>query len=276
MVTDSGSPPTKPTAAALSLAGPGLASGKKRTATPLNQASASDYLLQALGSKDLAQKRELAELGLERHEETEDDDDELKALLIRQIYLSALDAGAHEEAYDLALCMVDLGELGDIARQDAARAALALGRLDDALEHIRIAARVCPDSRRSFHYGHLGALLRFSGRLDQSVEAFAQATAYASEDVALYQAQRALADAERGRNTVNLAQLRAQLEAELPQKGYGQWILGELCCLLGDYSAATKYLTRFLERLEEAPRAKCLSLRGEIAHARNLLKKTTA
>src|SRR5690606_36352588 len=104
-------------------------SGKKRTATPLNQASASDYLLQALGSKDLAQKRELAELGLERHEETEDDDDELKALLIRQIYLSALDAGAHEEAYDLALCMVDLGELGDIARQDAARAALALGRL---------------------------------------------------------------------------------------------------------------------------------------------------
>lgn len=275
-MTDSGSLPPKPAAASLSLAGPGLASAKKRTALPLDRPGASDYLLQALHCKDFARKRELAEKGLECHEETEDDDDELKALLLRQVYLSALDAGAHDEAYDLALCMVDLAELGDIARQDAARAALALGRLDDALEHIRIAARVCPDNRRSFHYGHLGALLRFSGQLDQSVEAFTQATVYAGEDVTLYQAQRALAEAERSGNVANLAQLRAQLEAELPQKGYGQWILGELCCLLGDYSAATQYLRRFLERLEEAPRAKCLSLRGEIAHARNLLKKTSA
>lgn len=276
MVTDSGSVPPKAKSLSLAAGGPGIASGKKRRPPRANQPSATDYLLRALGTKDLHAKRELAEKGLEAYCAQHDDDAELKALLLRQLYQCALDAEDHDEAYDLALCMVDLEELGDIARQDAARAALGLERVEEAIEHVRIAAKVCPPSRRSFHLGHLGALLRFSGHLEQSVEAFSQASQCGGSDSSLYQAQQALAEAQRGQEIPHLRQLRAALEGVTPQKGYAQWILGELCYLLGDYSSATRYLNRFLERIEDAPRAKCLSLKGEIAHARMLLKKTTA
>ncbi len=276
IVTDSGPLPPKSKTLSLAESGPGLASGRRRSEEEPPGPGASDLLLAALGATRLSEKRELAERGLETLENDEEGDDELEALLLRQLYLCAMEAEDHEEAYDLALCMVDLGELGDIARQDAARAALGLGRVEDALEHIRVAAKVCPDSRRPFHFGHLGALLRFSGHLDQSVEAFSQATRYGGSDAPLYQAQLALAQAEGGGEVPDLKQLRAALENQRPQKGYSQWILGELCFLLGDFEAAARYLERFLERVEDTPRAKNLSLKGEIAHARMLLKKTTA
>lgn len=276
IVTDSGSVPPKSKSLSLAARGPGVASGKKRPSRGAAHPSATDFLLRALGAKEAMAKREWAEKGLEAYTSQNEDDAELKALLLRQLYQCALDAEAHDEAYDLALCMIDLEELGDIARQDAARAALGLGRMDEAIEHVRIASKVCPQSRRSFHLGHLGALLRFSGQLDKSVQAFEEATRCAGPDTALYQAQQALAEAERGTDVPQLRRLREQLENGTPQKGYAQWILGELCYRLGDYSAAARYLKRFLERIEDAPRAKCLSLKGEIAHARMLLKKTTA
>lgn len=231
----------------------------------------TDELFRALRATDLDEKRAAAEAGLERFEATEDDDEELKALLLRQLYLVELERGDLEEAYEIASCMVDLEALGDIARQDAARAALALGRFDDALGHLRVAARVCPPGRRSFHYAHLGALLRFAGQLEPAIEAFTKAGRWATEDRTLVLAQKALTERAAGQVTANLRDLRDQLEAQVERKAYALWILGELSFILGEERPAADYLRQFLDRLEGAPRAKSLSLQGEIAHAQKLL-----
>jgi tetratricopeptide (TPR) repeat protein len=172
--------------------------------------------------------------------------------------------------------MIDLGTLGDVARQDAARAAVGVDDIDAAIGHLRIAARVCPAGRRAFHYAHLGSLLRFDGQTEQAIEAFSRANRWATEDRDLYQAQQALAEAAHGRTTADLAELRTRLEKSAPQKAYCLWVLGELCVLLGDPIEGAEYLRRFLERQESAPRAKILSLKSEVAHANALLEEISA
>jgi hypothetical protein len=68
-----------------------------------------------------------------------------------------------------------------------------------------------------------------------------------------------------------LDEVRRGLESAPTQKGYALWVLGELCAALGDEKAGAGYLTRFLGRIEGAPRAKALALAGEVAHAKTLL-----
>lgn len=268
-----GSPPRPPSASPKEAKSPGIALARPRQRNPTGERllTPTDDLFRALAASDLNEKRAAAEAGLERFEATGDDDEELKALLLRQLYLVELEGGEIEEAYEIAVCMVDLEALGDIARQDAARAALALGRFDDALGHLRVAARVCPPSRRAFHYAHLGSLLRFSGQLESAIEAFGKAGRWATEDRTLVLAQKALAERAAGHVTDDLRALRNQLEAQVERKAYSLWILGELSVILGEERAAAQYLRQFLDRLEGAPRAKSLSLQGEIAHAQKLL-----
>src|SRR5690606_14306456 len=104
---------------------------------------------------------------------------------------------------------IELAELGDIARQDAARAAAGLGLIDVAQGHLEIAATICPDSRRSFHWATLGALLRFTGRTADAIAAFHRATRDALTDHVLYQAQLALAEYTAGQPcSYPLAQMR--------------------------------------------------------------------
>lgn len=247
----------------------------------------SGFLLLALSTRSPDQKRYFARSGLELLKKgpgiaglpstlDDEDDDELVALLLRQIYLAELEEGNDEAALRLAEQMVDLGTLGDVARQDAARAAVATGDIDVAIGHLRIAARVCPAGRRAFHYAHLGSLLRFDGKIEEAVEAFHKARHWATEDRDLYRAQLALAEAAAGRTNADLQELRDCLENEAEQKAYALWVLGELCVLLGDPARGSDYLQQFLERQKSAPRAKSLSLRGEVEHASALLKEISA
>lgn len=233
------------------------------------------FLLKALGATDPPQKRSFAEQGLHALDR-ENDDLEMYGLLLRQIYLADIEEGHDEDALQIASELIDLGTLGEVARQDAARAALAARDVSTAIGHLRIAARVCPPGRRAFHYGHLGALLRFDGQADQAEDAFAKALQWATEHRKLYEAQRALAQAQAGKSVTGLTELREALEDDERLPVYALWILGELCLLLGEVVDGRQYLEQFLARQEGVSRAKSLALQGEIAHATALLERLSA
>lgn len=241
-----------------------------RTAEP---DTAETCLLRALRARTSEERETFAARGLARV----DDDDEMTALLLRQLYLVHLDRRDYESALGVAEEMVELGELGDVARQDAARAAMGLDKIDVAAGHLRIAARVCPPDRRAFHFATLGALLRFGGKPQEAVEAFSKASRWSTKERSLYRAQQVLAERDaRLTPSADLSSLRASLEELESGRGYALWVLGEICALLGDREASRSYLTRFLSRLSDASPAKCLALRGEIARAEALLQELSA
>jgi tetratricopeptide (TPR) repeat protein len=220
------------------------------------------------------ERERLAHQGLARPDA---DDAELRALLLRQLYSSYLERSELSAALEVAAEMVELEALGDIARQDAARVAHALGKIDVAAAHLRVAARVCPPDRRSFHLATLGALLRFAGRLDEALVEYRRAVRWAKRDRDLYRGQLVLVERAAGLPTSDdLAELRERLADSDTPKGYSLWVLGELSLLLGDHAAARAYLGSFLERLSGAPRAKRLTLAAEVAHARALLERLPA
>lgn len=245
-----------------------------RRPKPARRETSGDCLARALRAKQSGERRALAEAGLVRLDQEGDDDPEMEALLLRQIYLADLEDGDLEGALQAATEMVELEALGDIARQDAARAAAALGEIDVAAAHLRIAAEVCPPDRRAFHLATLGSLLRFAGRATEAVPVFQTAVDCAKKDRFLYLGQWALAEQAAGQEpTWALEELRRGLESAPTQKGYALWVLGELCAALGDEQSGARYLTRFLGRVEGAPRAKALALAGEVAHAKTLLAR---
>src|ERR1700754_2334841 len=72
------------------------------------------------------------------------------AMLLRQLYLSLFEGRRFHEAYAVVLQAVELDVLADVLNQDAARAAIACGELENALSHLRAASRRGPASRRPF------------------------------------------------------------------------------------------------------------------------------
>lgn len=238
------------------------------------EVSAAECLLRALRATTPEERDHHASLGLLAEAE---DDREMTALLLRQRYLAEFASGRFEEARTTANEVVALEELGDVARQDAARAALAVGALDEAVEHLRIATRVCPPTRRSFHFATLGAYLRFGGRLDEAIVAFEKAVRFATKERPFYRAQQALAEVALGRPPhKDLSVLREELEGLESERGYRLWILGELCSLLGDEAASRRYLTAFVERVHAAPLEKSVALAGELRRAEEILARRSA
>ena len=233
----------------------------------------AECLLRTLASEDLQEKRLYAQIGLEHC----GGDAEMRALLLRQLYICQIESHNDAEALQIAEQMIDIGTLADAARQDAARAALALGDIDAAIGHLRIATRICPAKRRSFHFCHLGNLLRYAGRSEEAQDAFEVAKRWATDQRPLYQAICALAGGlpDQG-EAMELAQLRENLEDSHELKAYDLWVLGELCLKMGDLKQGVAYLNAFVQRAERGSRAKRLSLRGEIAYARQLLARATA
>ena len=230
-------------------------------------------LLRALRASSTEERDLFAHRGLSRPS----DDPEMTALLLRQLYLVHLERLEYGDALRVADEMVELGELGDVARQDAARAAMGLGLVEIAAGHLRIAARICPTDRRAFHLGTLGALLRFGGRPQEAVDAFSRASRWATKDRSLYRAQQVLCETEAQLElSANPESLRQNLESEEGARGYTLWVLGELCALLGDREASRRYLTSFLSRTAGASPAKSLALQGEIARAEALLHELSA
>jgi tetratricopeptide (TPR) repeat protein len=228
------------------------------------------WLALAINAETAEEKRERALRGIEANERT-GDDPEFRCLLLRQLFLAEFEDGQFTDALTIAEEMIELGELADVSRQDAARACLALGDTGAAVGHLRIAARICPPSRRPFHDWTLGSLLYLEGDWDAAVAALSRAARWATTQKPLYEAQLGLAQRAAGHRDPDLTRLRRELEDSPCAAGYGALVLGELCLLLGDESSGQEHLRGFVERLEAGRRSKAATLQVELAYARELL-----
>jgi tetratricopeptide (TPR) repeat protein len=195
-----------------------------------------------------------------------------RAMLLRQLYLSHMEAQRFEDARAVAEQMVETAIMPDVARQDAARAYLGLGDRERALEHLRLASRVSPPARRAFHLWTLGTVLYLAGRYKEAAGALGRAARWGTTEKPLYVAQQALARRAAGEQIGELSELRERL-AEAPcGQGYGQFVLGELAFAEGDVESAQAYLRAFLRRVTGGRIALQVALSGEIARARELLR----
>jgi tetratricopeptide (TPR) repeat protein len=168
--------------------------------------------------------------------------------------------------------MIDTCVMPDVARQDAARACLGMGDLSAAVEHLRIAGRVSPAARRAFHLWTLGTVLYLNGRPEDAVGALERALRWGTTDKPLDAAQVALARHALGESMSDVESLREALSDAPCGQGYGQFVLGELAFVQGDYAAAHRYLSAFVNRTTTGRVALAVALDGEIRRARRLLR----
>jgi tetratricopeptide (TPR) repeat protein len=196
-----------------------------------------------------------------------------RSMLLRQLYLSHMEARRFSDALHTAEQMVLLDVMPDVARQDVARACLGLGEVDQAVEHLRIASRVSPASRRAFHLWTLGSVLYLSGRFRDAIGALSRAARWGTNDKPMYLAQLALARRADGDTSQDLGPLRERLADAPCGQGYGQFVLGELAFADGDVEAAEAYLRAFLARATGGRVALAVALGGEISRARRLLSR---
>lgn len=199
-------------------------------------------------------------------------DETTRWLLLRQLYLAHMEARRFESAADTAREMVALGVMPDVARQDLARAALALGDVPGGVAQLRLAGRVGPASRRAFHAWTLGTTLLLSGRPAEAVEAFERAVRWSTADRPLHAAELALARVEAGdRRPQRLEELLAALEDAPCGQGYGQYVRGRLAYQLGDLPEARRLLRAFVRRVSGGRVALAVALQREVERARDLL-----
>jgi tetratricopeptide (TPR) repeat protein len=192
-------------------------------------------------------------------------------MLLRQLYLSHMEAGRFHDALEIASQMIECDVMPDVARQDAARACLGLGDSEAAVDHLRIASRVSPAARRAFHLWTLGSVLYLNGQPRQAIGALERALRWGTTDKPLYAAQVALARLAAGEVVTDLDELREALSDSACGRGYGQFVLGELAFSAGDFEEARRYLTGFVRRTSAGRVALSVALSGEIRRAERLL-----
>lgn len=224
-----------------------------------------------------------------------------RAMLLRQLYLSHMEAERFGEAAASARSVVELGVLSEVAFQDWARAELGRGQWQAAVALVRQAARSAPASRRSFHWWTLGCLLYLGGHSGRAADAFEKALRWANGSRPLYRAQLALARFEPAwrqagatpGGTVPASDaagatapggsaaaeqphwggLRSELADSACGGGYGQFVLGLMAERQGDARAARSYLSAFCERVAGGRAALRVGLRAELEQARNVLTR---
>ncbi|HJL16848.1 MAG TPA: tetratricopeptide repeat protein [Sandaracinaceae bacterium LLY-WYZ-13_1] len=240
---------------------------------PLKEVSTShspeEYLRRALRAESPASRARLAREGLESGGRDVAPDTEV--LLLRQVYLAHLDQHRFQQAADVALEAASKGPLADVLRHDASRALAALGDLDAAVEQQRLAARVAPAERRSFHYWSLATLLHHAGDHEAAIAALRRGERWAHDDRPLLKAHRAWVRLEAGQAVSHLPAIVASLEGSRAGKGYGQLVLGMVRYHMGDHRRAAVHLRAFLRRNAAADAAKALTLREELRRARTVL-----
>jgi tetratricopeptide (TPR) repeat protein len=189
------------------------------------------------------------------------------AMLLRQLYMAHFESRRFKKAHEVALQTIELRVLVDVAHQDAARAALALGLVDDAVGHLRLAARRSPATRRAFHLWTLGSVLLVAGRPLEAASCLDRAARWGTTEKPLYQAQAALARLRAGQNVGEASTLyRALLEVPAGQ-GYGRFVLGQLAFELRAWPEARKHLEAFVKRTREGRAGLATSLSGELSLA---------
>lgn len=198
-----------------------------------------------------------------------------RVLLLRQLYLSHMEAKRFADALVIAEQMVTTHVMPDVARQDAARACLGLGEREKAIEHLRIGSRVSPPARRAFHLWTLGTVCYLEGRYQEASGALSRAARWGTTDKPLYLAGLGLARLAAGEKVADLAELRERLSDAPCGQGYGQFVLGELCFALDDFAGTTRYLRAFLKRVTTGRVALQVSLSGEIRRARSLVRRAS-
>lgn len=199
-----------------------------------------------------------------------------RVLLLRQLYLSHMEGRRFADALAIAEQMLGASVMPDVARQDAARACLGLGDRDGAIEHLRIASRVSPPARRAFHLWTLGTVLYLEGRYQDACGALSRAARWGTTDKPLYLAGLGLSRLAAGEDVPELAELRERLSDAPCGRGYGEFVLGELCFALGDYAGAARYLRTFVKRVTSGRVALQVSLSGEIQRAKRLIRRASA
>ncbi len=197
-------------------------------------------------------------------------------MLLRQLYLALFEERRFQQARTIALQALELDVLPDVLNQDAARAALASGQLEEALAHLRAAARKGPASRRPFHLWTLGSALFLAQRYPEAVATLSRAARWGTKDKPLYRAHLALAQIAGGERVDDLQDTITQL-AEAPcGQGYGRFVLGHLAYAAGEWAPAKRYLEAFLKRTTSSRPALGIALEGEVRMTRATLAKMSA
>jgi tetratricopeptide (TPR) repeat protein len=195
------------------------------------------------------------------------------SMLLRQLYLSHYEQRHFKKASEIAEQNIALGTLGEFAHQDAARAKQALGDVDGAAAHLRMAARVGPPKRRPFHWWTLGSLYYLAGRYDESIEAMSRAARWGTTDKPLYQGHRAVVERAQGDSSGDLTTLIGRLSNVPAGQGYGRFVLGLLAFHANRWPEAKRYLDAFVRRTTSGRAVLAIALEGELAVARSTLAK---
>lgn len=192
-------------------------------------------------------------------------------LLLRQLYLAHLERRAFQEAREISMQMLALGVLRDVAHQDAARACSALGDIEAALGHLRLASRHGPPHRRAFHLWTQGSLLYSVGRYDDAANVLSRALRWGTTDKPLYRAHLALARRAGGARVRSLGRIIDDLAAAPCGRGYGRFLLGRLSAHLGRREDAIRHLDAFVKRTTGAKPTRAIALERELDEARSVL-----
>jgi tetratricopeptide (TPR) repeat protein len=223
-----------------------------------------------MSARTRAERSKWAKLGLASPDEI---DKTTHAMLLRQLYLSLFESRRFREAHAIALQAAELGVLPDVLLQDAARAALAAGDVEDALAHLREAAKAGPASRRAFHFWTLGSLFFLQHRYDEAVEALERAARTGAKEKVLYKAHLALARIAAGEPIGHVQPTIDSLVASPAGQGYGRFVLGHLAYAAGQWDTAADYLSSFVDRVTERAPAIAVALEGELRMAKATLRK---
>jgi tetratricopeptide (TPR) repeat protein len=195
------------------------------------------------------------------------------AMLLRQLYLAHFEERRFAKAVAVAEQALALGVLSDVAHQDAARAHQALGDVDAAAAHLRIAARVSPPKRRAFHWWTLGSLFHLNGRYAEAMSALERAARWGTTDKPLYQGHLAVVQCASGQPVADLAHLMERLSEAPAGQGYGRFVLGHMAYYDRRFADARRYLEAFVRRSSSGRAVVAIALAAEIEAARRTLAR---
>jgi len=194
-----------------------------------------------------------------------------KAMLLRQLYLAYYEERRFQKAADVAEQLISTAVLPDVAHQDAARAKHALGDVEGAAGHLRLAARIGPATRKAFHWWTLGSVYYLAHRYDEAIAAISRAARWGTTDKPLYQGHLAVALCASGQRVPDLSVLIDRLADAPAGQGYGRFILGQMAFYAGREAEARRHLEAFVRRSSTGRAALGIALEGEIQVARRTL-----
>ena len=225
-----------------------------------------DFLRLALKADSARRRAEYARAGLaSAAEELEPD---TQVLLLRQLYLAHLERHELRRASEVAQQMVNVGSMPEVAHHDAARVLYALGHVDEAISHQRMAARGAGPARRSFHFWCLANFMHLAGQSTASLHILRKAERWAARDLPLIRAHAAFIQLDDGKAPEGLSETIHELRTAKCREGYGQYLLGMIAHLMGDEGNARVHLRTFLRRNASADVPKTITLREEFRRAR--------